>query len=80
MSLAVVVSNSGLFRAKNKQQVPYKKQKAIRSNKKRCHLRLNERFGVKSASCRVSFGRSVIPFRPKRNTISADGEIRFARN
>mgnify|MGYP004470219711 CR=1 FL=1 len=34
MSLAVVVSNSGLFRAKNKQQVPYKKQKAIRSNKK----------------------------------------------
>ena len=47
---------------------------------KSCNLRPNERFGVKSASCRVSFGRSVIPFRPKRNPISADGEIRFARN
>ena len=26
--------------------MPYKKQKAIRSNKKRCHLRPNDRFGV----------------------------------
>ena len=34
ISLAVVVSNSGLFRAKNKHQVPCKKQKAIRSTKK----------------------------------------------
>ena len=27
--------------------MPYKKQKSIRSNKKRCHLRPNDRFGFK---------------------------------
>ena len=34
MLLVVLGNNSGLFWAKNKHQVPYKKQKAIRSNKK----------------------------------------------
>ena len=34
MLLAVFVSNSGLFQAKSKHQMPYKKQKAISSNKK----------------------------------------------
>ena len=34
MLIVVLANNSGLFWAKNKHQVPYKKQKAIRSNKK----------------------------------------------
>ena len=34
MLLVVLGNNSGLSRAKNKHQVPCKKQKAIRSNKK----------------------------------------------
>ena len=34
MLLVVLANNSGLLFAKNKQQMPYKKQKAIRSNKK----------------------------------------------
>ena len=34
MLLVVLGNNSGLFRTENKHQVLYKKQKAIRSNKK----------------------------------------------
>ena len=34
MLSVVLANNSGLFWAKNKQQMHYKKQKAIRSNKK----------------------------------------------
>ena len=29
--------------------MPYKKQKVIRSNKKRCHLRPNDRFGFNTS-------------------------------
>ena len=34
MLLVVLANNRGLFRAKSRCQVPYKKQKAIRSTKK----------------------------------------------
>ena len=34
MLIVVSANNSGLFGAENKQQMPYKKQKTIRSNKK----------------------------------------------
>ena len=41
--------------------MPYKKQKAIRSNKKRCHLRPNDRFGV-SAYLILPIGLLLIKF------------------
>ena len=64
MLLVVLANNSGLFWAKNKHQVPYKKQKTIRSNKKNVIYDLMTDLGLLLYNCicghrllkRVGFG------------------------
>ena len=72
MLLVVLGNNSGLFWAKNKHQVPYKKQKAIRSNNNKCHLRPNDRFGLNLGSLTPRNARHKIV--DKRSGVAVSAE------